>query len=183
MPYSGSTVSGSIPSRSATCSTTTSWTSAASSSSSRARSSIGQRCTTSRTCAIAFLDPGERDRVQVERVDRLGGRHVLDRELDLGELVAPTALEMLDRVEDEIVEALRTAAVARDRGQRQRAARTPSAAVAASASRARAVRPGLPVQRSEHVGQRRRRSVAASRCIGDTGRRAAPIQGGGPPEG
>ncbi len=101
--------------------------------------------------APTLLDPGQRDRVEVESVGRLGRRHLFDRELDLGQLVPPAPLEVLDRVEDQIVEALGAAAIPWNHRQSERAARATTAAVAAAPRTSAALRPGTPVQGSEHA--------------------------------
>ena len=125
--------------------------------SSRARSSIGQRWTTRRTVAPAVLDARERDRVEVERVGGLGRRDLLDRELELGELVAPrrSRCSTASSTRSSNCSArLRSRGIAASasgpRGPRPRRSRLRRAVRAAESGQR------LAVERSEHDPQRRR---------------------------
>jgi hypothetical protein len=110
--------------------------------------------------APTILDPSQRNRVEVERVDRLTWWHLFDGELDLGQLVPPASLEVLDGVEHQVVEALGATAVTGDRGQGERATWATATTVTAAARSPGAVRPGAPVQWSQHAGERRRPGLA-----------------------
>ena len=93
--------------------------------------------------AVRGQHPGQRHAAVVEHVgvedDLVGAgvvdpRHVLDGELDAGQLPLPAALEVLDRVEDQVVELLGPAAGQRDLGRHQAAAQAAAVAVAAGAA-------------------------------------------------
>ena len=93
--------------------------------------------------AVRGQHPGQRHAAVVEDVgvqdDVVGAgvldpRHVLDGELDPGQLPLPAALELLDRVEHEVVELLGAAAGQRHLGGHQATAQAATVSVAAGSA-------------------------------------------------
>ena len=98
--------------------------------------------------------PGQRDAAVVEHVgvqhDLVGTgvvdpRHVLDGELDAGELALPAPLDVLHRVEHEVVELLRAGAGERHLGRDEASSQATAVSVAAGG-------PGTAGGRATHLG-------------------------------
>jgi len=73
-------------------------------------------------------EPGKRHRLRVV-VGQIGGRDLLDGELDAGQLGLPPRLQLRNGLEHQVVKALRAAAVERDLRRGERAAQTPAVGV------------------------------------------------------
>src|SRR5208282_327581 len=76
----------------------------------------------------ARIEPGQRHRIRLV-VRQVGGRDLLDRELNAGQLRLPARLELRDGLEHQVIEALRAAAVERQVLRGERAAQAPAARV------------------------------------------------------
>ena len=115
--------------------------------------------------------------VELDRPATDERRHVLDRELDSGQLGGPAALELFDRVEDQLVELLAAGPVARDDPRGQLAAQPAPATIAVrTAPGAAPGRRGLTHAREPTARRATRPRRRSTQKPGERGRPGARVR-------